>query len=78
MMPATSITTTAKAAPEFFSIEQVATRWGVNPRTVRRLVKAGHLPAVQIGRQYRISLEAVQNYEKKNGTYLNRSRPCGP
>lgn len=45
-----------------FSVEQVADRLGLHPRTVRNYVRDGKLKAVRIGKQYRIAradLEAL-------------------
>lgn len=38
-----------------FSVEQVAERLGLHVRTVRNYVRDGKLPAVRIGKQYRIA-----------------------
>ncbi|MFI0264630.1 helix-turn-helix domain-containing protein [Streptomyces sp. NPDC017056] len=38
-----------------YSVEQVAERLGLHPRTVRNYVRDGRLPAVRIGKQYRIA-----------------------
>ena len=37
------------AHPEFWTVTEVAERLRVDPRTVRRLVEAGELSAVQFG-----------------------------
>lgn len=50
---------------ELFSVEQVAERLGLNVRTVRTYVREGRLPAVRIGKQYRIArsdLEALTGH----------------
>lgn len=38
-----------------YSVEQVAERLGLHVRTVRNYVRDGKLPAVRIGKQYRIA-----------------------
>ncbi|ATL66731.1 helix-turn-helix domain-containing protein [Nocardia terpenica] len=38
-----------------YSVEDVAERLGLHVRTVRRYVREGRLPAVRIGKQYRIA-----------------------
>ena len=43
----------------FLSIDQVAARLGLHVRTVRRYVRHGRLRAVRIGKQYRVSREAL-------------------
>lgn len=37
-------------ATQFVSIADVAQQWGVDPRTVRRLISKGHLHAYRLGR----------------------------
>lgn len=41
------------------SVDEVATLLGLNVRTVRNYVRDGRLPAVRIGKQYRIAREDV-------------------
>ncbi|MFH9223938.1 helix-turn-helix domain-containing protein [Streptomyces lydicus] len=41
----------------FYSVEQVAEHLGLHVRTVRNYVRDGRLPAVRIGKQYRIAHE---------------------
>lgn len=41
----------------FYSVEQVAEHLGLHIRTVRNYVRDGRLPAVRIGKQYRIAHE---------------------
>jgi excisionase family DNA binding protein len=43
-----------------FSLEQVADRLGLHVRTVRNYVRTGRLNAVRIGKQYRVSREALE------------------
>ncbi|WP_446214860.1 helix-turn-helix domain-containing protein [Micromonospora sp. IBHARD004] len=40
---------------DVYSVEQVADRLGLHPRTVRGYIRAGRLRAVRIGKQYRIA-----------------------
>lgn len=49
------------------SVNEVASRLGVHPRTVRRLIAAGDLIAHRIGRSIRVSDHDLQ-------TYLSRCR----
>lgn len=39
----------------FYSLEQVAGQLGVHIRTVRNFVRDGKLPAIRIGKQYRVA-----------------------
>ncbi|GAB3082975.1 helix-turn-helix domain-containing protein [Micromonospora schwarzwaldensis] len=40
---------------DMYSVEQVAARLGLHVRTVRGYIRTGRLPAVRIGKQYRIT-----------------------
>ena len=44
---------------DFLSIDQVAAQLGLHVRTVRRYVRHGRLRAVRIGKQYRVTREAL-------------------
>lgn len=44
---------------DFLSVDQVAAQLGLHVRTVRRYVRHGRLRAVRIGKQYRVSREAL-------------------
>jgi excisionase family DNA binding protein len=43
-----------------YSVEQVAEQLGLHVKTVRGYVRAGRLPAVRIGKQYRIASEDLE------------------
>ena len=47
---------------KFYTIEEVADILRVNPATVRKLIESGELGATRVGRQYRISQEALDDY----------------
>lgn len=49
--------------PEFFTVAQLAVRWQVNPRTVRRWIDEGKLAAVRVGDLVRVPAEAVLAFE---------------
>ena len=42
--------------------EEVARRFRVTPRTVRRWVTAGELEAIRVGRQWRIPVDAFEHW----------------
>ena len=46
----------------FLTVAEVARQLRVSNMTVYRLVKGGHLPAVRVGRGYRIREEDVRKY----------------
>lgn len=46
----------------FLTVAEVAGIMRVSKMTVYRLVQAGSLPAVRVGRSYRVPEQAVQDY----------------
>jgi excisionase family DNA binding protein len=52
---------TTKAFLSFFDL---AERWGVSVKTVRRLAARGDLKVVRIGAQARVALEDATTFEK--------------
>ncbi|MFG2224992.1 helix-turn-helix domain-containing protein [Streptomyces sp. NPDC048644] len=46
----------------FFSLEQVAEQLGLHVRTIRNYVRDGRLPAVRIGKQYRVAHEDLEAF----------------
>lgn len=56
----------AKPAPmadvRFLTVAEVATALRVSKMTVYRLVHSGDLPAVRVGRSFRVPEQAVQEY----------------
>lgn len=51
---------------KFLTVAEVATRMRVSKMTVYRLVHAGDLPAVRVGRSFRVPEEAVNDYLRKS------------
>ena len=47
------------------TVSEVATHLRVSKMTVYRLIKVGQLPAVRVGRGYRIKSQAVNKYLSK-------------
>lgn len=45
-----------------YSVKEVASRLGVHPETIRRLIHDGRLEAVRIGRVLRVEGEAVDQF----------------
>jgi excisionase family DNA binding protein len=41
-----------RCTPEVISVEEAAELLRCDPRTVRRAIRAGQLPALQVGRRY--------------------------
>lgn len=59
----------------FYSVDEVAQRLGLQVRTVRGYVRSGRLKAVRIGKQYRVTREAL---EELTGTSADAARPDVP
>ena len=52
--------------PAFLSIRQIAQRWQVDEKTVRRLVWRGELTVHRFGAQLRIGVPDLVGYERLN------------
>lgn len=50
---------------KFLTVAEVAAAMRVSKMTVYRLVHAGELPAVRVGRSFRVPEEAVDDYLRK-------------
>lgn len=48
--------------PQFLTVAEVATLMRVSKMTVYRLVHGGELPAVRVGRSFRVPEKAVHEY----------------
>ena len=53
---------------KFYSCEQVAERYGVKLTTVWSWIRAQKLSAVKVGKQYRVTAEALSAFERSNTT----------
>ncbi|MGI8576805.1 MAG: helix-turn-helix domain-containing protein [Nocardioidaceae bacterium] len=51
---------------KFLTVAEVATAMRVSKMTVYRLVHAGDLPAVRVGRSFRVPEDAVTEYLRKS------------
>ena len=50
---------------EFLTIKQIASRWQVSERSVRRVIDRGELVVHRIGEQIRGHIDDVRSYEKQ-------------
>lgn len=50
----------------FLTVAEVAARMRVSKMTVYRMVHNGELPAVRLGRSFRVTEEDVNNYIRKS------------
>lgn len=57
-----SSTSNPQVLGRFFTVAEVARQLRVSNMTVYRLIKSGQLPAVRVGRGYRIRDEDVRKY----------------
>jgi excisionase family DNA binding protein len=48
--------------PQFLSVDEAAARLGMSPKTIRRLIDSGELPAVRVGSSIRIPIGAFLHY----------------
>ena len=55
---------TSPGPKHFFTLADLAKRYDVNTRTIRRWVIAGELIAHRFGRQLRVSVEDLKTFEK--------------
>ena len=53
-----------KPLREFLTVDEVAKELRVNRRTVMRWIRTGYLPALQVGKNYRISKSDYQEFLK--------------
>ncbi len=53
---------------EVLTVEEIATRLKVNPRTVRNWIASGELPAIDIGRGYRVSRADFEDFKRRRRT----------
>ena len=52
----------------FLSVQEVAKRLNVNPRTVNRMIDRGELPAYKVSGMFRIDEKDLQAYLEANRT----------
>ena len=52
----------SKIRPKVYTVAEVAHLFAVSPRVVRGLIRKGELPALRIGRSYRIPRKAANAY----------------
>ncbi|BDA64791.1 MULTISPECIES: helix-turn-helix domain-containing protein [Actinomyces] len=62
MAPGLPTSSSASGAPSFLTVAEVAGMLRVSKMTVYRMVHSGDLPAMQVGRSFRVPERAVQEY----------------
>jgi excisionase family DNA binding protein len=63
---ASSTTGDGLAEVKFLTVAEVAAAMRVSKMTVYRLVHGGELPAVRVGRSFRVPEDAVNDYLRKS------------
>ncbi|WP_370290577.1 helix-turn-helix domain-containing protein [Nocardioides sp.] len=66
MAPSSRERTESLPDPQFLTIAEVASVMRVSKMTVYRLVHGGELPAVRVGRSFRVTREDVDDYLRKS------------
>jgi len=62
------LTQSGYAKARFLTVAEVATALRVSNMTVYRLIQSGELPAVRVGKSYRLREEDVDSYLSKRYT----------
>lgn len=60
---------------EYLTPEEIAAKLRVDISTVRRWIKAGQLPALRVGRQYRVEEPAYEAFLKSREVQPRDSSP---
>jgi excisionase family DNA binding protein len=60
---------TSPSGPRFLTASEAAERMRVSKMTVYRLIRAGKIPAVQIGKAYRVREDDLERY--LDSSYVN-------
>jgi excisionase family DNA binding protein len=58
---------------QFLTVAEVAAVMRVSKMTVYRLVHSGHLPAVRVGRSFRVPEQAVHEYLRESYVGMGES-----
>ena len=59
--------------PKVFTVAEFAQAFAVSPRVVRDLIRRGEIPALRIGRSYRIPRKAAAEYLAQAMPHASRS-----
>jgi excisionase family DNA binding protein len=65
--------TASAASRRHHTIPELAERWQVSNRTVRRLIESGKLRAIRIGGQLRVADDVLLRFEERNATGTERA-----
>ncbi|WP_308377891.1 helix-turn-helix domain-containing protein [Streptomyces sp. ISL-98] len=59
----------------FLTVAEVSSVMRVSRMTVYRLVHTGHLPAIRVGRSFRVPEQAVHEYLRDSASIESLDRP---
>jgi len=65
------------AEKQWNTLKDLAEKWQVTAKTVRRYIRSGKLHACKIGGGYRISPSSVQSFEKATRIIIEESENAG-
>ena len=54
--------------PEYYTCKEIATRYKVKTLTVWNWIRKKKMPAIKIGKEYRIKQEDIETFEKGRKT----------
>lgn len=52
----------AQATKQLFTVDEVAEQLALHPKTIRRIIREGRLPAKRIGKEYRVTRAALEAF----------------
>lgn len=56
--------TSPEGEPAFYAVAELAVRWGISERQVRRYIASGELKATRFGRSVRVRAANVSEFEE--------------
>lgn len=65
ILPSAATGALSSSKKRYYTISQIAGRWGVSAPTVIRLIEEGQLTGLKIRGVYRVSRDSVESYERK-------------
>lgn len=69
------MSSTRRIRPKVYTVTEFACLFAVSPRLVRALIRKGEIPALRIGRSYRIPRTAANDYLTRAFSPRSRSFP---
>jgi excisionase family DNA binding protein len=69
------MSSTRRIRPKVYTVTEFACLFAVSPRVVRALIRKGEIPALRIGRSYRIPRTAANDYLTRALSPRSRSSP---